>query len=110
MLEVGNAMLMEMCVEWPQNRNGEKYHFLIHFLLQEILKSVRNFKKWLKYDVTMKIYIIEDITEMIYLGNYSILKLFIWQEKLQLNSNTMGVNCHAWKAMPSSQVLGVFFC
>lgn len=59
--------------------------------MQEILKSVLNFKKWLKYDVTKKISIIEDVMQIICFGNYSILKLFIWQEKLQLNSNTMGV-------------------
>lgn len=59
--------------------------------MQEILKSVLNFKKLLKYDVTKKISIIEDVMQIICFGNYSILKLFIWQEKLQLNSNTMGV-------------------
>lgn len=39
----------------------------------------------------MKISIIEDIMDTISLGKFSILNLFIWHKKMELNSNTTGV-------------------
>lgn len=41
-----------------------------------------NYKKCLKYDITKKICIIDDITETIFWGNNSILKLFVWHKKV----------------------------
>lgn len=47
--------------------------FLIYFPLQEILKHLSDCKKGLKYDVTMKVSIVDDIMDIISLVNFSIL-------------------------------------